>query len=160
MHTQNHQLRIFRQIIYHNIMVYTACKLQVITHNEVIKMAKNNKKLLQVWKEAWENSNMANPLGMQVETTLMKNDMSTYDIRVQLGVIKSKKANDLTKYEIEFLDFWNKTNHIREQILNDRVSTNIAGQIFLLKTQYGYAETQKIETTGNTNVVLDFGSDE
>lgn len=141
-------------------MVYTACKLQVITHNEVIKMAKNNKKLLQVWKEAWENSNMANPLGMQVETTLMKNDMSTYDIRVQLGVIKSKKANDLTKYEIEFLDFWNKTNHIREQILNDRVSTNIAGQIFLLKTQYGYAETQKIETTGNTNVVLDFGSDE
>lgn len=123
-------------------------------------MAKNNKKLLQVWKEAWENSNMANPLGMQVETTLMKNDMSTYDVRVQLGVIKSKKANDLTKYEIEFLDFWNKTNHIREQILNDRVSTNIAGQIFLLKTQYGYTETQKIETTGNQNVVLDFGSDE
>lgn len=141
-------------------MVYTACKLQVITHNEVIKMAKNNKKLLQVWKEAWENSNMANPLGMQVETTLMKNDMSTYDVRVQLGVIKSKKADELSKYEIEFLDFWNKSNHIREQILNDRVSTNIAGQIFLLKTQYGYAETQKIETTGNTNVVLDFGSDE
>ena len=123
-------------------------------------MAKNNKKLLQVWKEAWENSNMANPLGMQVETTLMKNDMSTYDVRVQLGIIKSKKANDLTKYEIEFLDFWNKTNHIREQILNDRVSTNIAGQIFLLKTQYGYAETQKIETSGSQNVVLDFGSDE
>lgn len=123
-------------------------------------MAKNNKKLLQVWKEAWENSNMANPLGMQVETTLMKNDMSTYDVRVQLGVIRSKKANDLTKYEIEFLDFWNKTNHIREMILNDRVSQNIAGQIFLLKTQYGYAETQKIETSGNTNVVLDFGSDE
>lgn len=123
-------------------------------------MAKNNKKLLQVWKEAWENSNMANPLGMQVETTLMKNDMSTYDVRVQLGVIRSKKANDLSKYEIEFLDFWNKTNHIREQILNDRVSTNIAGQIFLLKTQYGYAETQKIETSGSQNVVLDFGSDE
>ena len=123
-------------------------------------MAKNNKKLLQVWKEAWENSNMANPLGMQVETTLMKNDMSTYDVRVQLGVIRSKKANDLTKYEIEFIDFWNKTNHIREQILNDRVSTNIAGQIFLLKTQYGYTETQKIETTGNQNVILDFGSDE
>ncbi len=123
-------------------------------------MAKNNKKLLQVWKEAWENSNMANPLGMQVETTMMKNDMSTYDVRVQLGVIRSKKANDLTKYEIEFIDFWNKTNHIREQILNDRVSSNIAGQIFLLKTQYGYAETQKIETSGNTNVVLDFGSDE
>lgn len=123
-------------------------------------MAKTNKKLLQVWKEAWENSNMANPLGMQVETTLMKNDMSTYDVRVQLGIIKSKKANDLTRYEIEFLDFWNKTNHIREQILNDRVSTNIAGQIFLLKTQYGYAETQKIETSGNTSVILDFGSDE
>ena len=123
-------------------------------------MAKNNKKLLQVWKEAWENSNMANPLGMQVETTLMKNDMSTYDVRVQLGIIKSKKANDLSKYEIEFLDFWNKTTHIREQILNDRVSTNIAGQIFLLKTQYGYAETQKIETSGSQNVVLDFGSDE
>ena len=123
-------------------------------------MAKNNKKLLQVWKEAWENSSMANPLGMQVETNLMKNDMSTYDVRVQLGIIKSKKANDLTKYEIEFLDFWNKSNHIREQILNDRVSTNIAGQIFLLKTQYGYAETQKIETTGNQNVILDFGSDE
>lgn len=103
---------------------------------------------------------MANPLGMQVETTLMKNDMSTYDVRVQLGIIKSKKANDLTRYEIEFLDFWNKTNHIREQILNDRVSTNIAGQIFLLKTQYGYAETQKIETSGNTSVILDFGSDE
>lgn len=141
-------------------MVYTARKLQVITHNEVIKMAKNNKKLLQVWKEAWENSNMANPLGMQVETTLMKNDMSTYDVRVQLGIIKSKKADELSKYEIEFLDFWNKTNHIREQILNDRVSTNIAGQIFLLKTQYGYAETQKIETSGNTSVILDFGSDE
>jgi hypothetical protein len=123
-------------------------------------MAKNNKKLLQVWKEAWENSNMANPLGMQVETTLMKNDMSTYDVRVQLGLIRSKKANDLSKYEIEFLDFWNKTTHIREQILNDRVSTNIAGQIFLLKTQYGYTETQKIETSGSQNVVLDFGSDE
>lgn len=123
-------------------------------------MAKNNKKLLQVWKEAWENSSMANPLGMQVETNLMKNDMSTYDVRVQLGIIKSKKADELSKYEIEFLDFWNKSNHIREQILNDRVSTNIAGQIFLLKTQYGYAETQKIETSGNTNVVLDFGSDE
>lgn len=123
-------------------------------------MAKNNKKLLQVWKEAWENSNWANPLGMQVETTMIKNDMSTYDVMVQLGVIRSKKANDLTKYEIEFLDFWNKTNHIREQILNDRVSTNIAGQIFLLKTKYGYAETQKIETSGSQNVVLDFGSDE
>ena len=123
-------------------------------------MAKTTKKLLQVWKEAWENSNMANPLGMQVETTLMKNDMSTYDVMVQLGVIRSKKANDLTKYEIEFLDFWNKTNHIREMILNDRVSQNIAGQIFLLKTQYGYTETQKIETTGNQNVILDFGSDE
>lgn len=122
-------------------------------------MAKNNKKLLQVWKEAWENSNMANPLGMQVETTLMKNDMSTYDIRVQLGVIKSKKADELSKYEIEFLDFWNKTNHIREMILNDRVSQNIAGQIFLLKTQYGYTETQKIETTGNQNVILDFGAE-
>ena len=123
-------------------------------------MAKNNKKLLQVWKEAWENSSMANPLGMQVETTLMKNDMSTYDVRVQLGIIKSKKADELSKYEIEFLDFWNRTNHIREMILNDRVSQNIVGQIFLLKTQYGYAETQKIETSGNTNVVLDFGSDE
>ena len=123
-------------------------------------MAKTNKKLLQVWKEAWENSNKANPLGMQVETTLIKNDMSTYDVMVQLGVIRSKKANDLTKYEIEFLDFWNKTNHIREMILNDRVSQNIAGQIFLLKTKYGYAETQKIETTGNQSVILDFGSDE
>ena len=123
-------------------------------------MAKNNKKLLQVWKEAWETSNMANPLGIQVETTLMKNDMSTYDVRVQLGIIKSKKADELSKYEIEFLDFWNRTNHIREMILNDRVSQNIVGQIFLLKTQYGYAETQKIETSGNTNVVLDFGSDE
>ena len=123
-------------------------------------MAKNIKKLLKVWKTAWNNSNMANPLGMQVETEFIKNGMSSYDVRVQLGILKSKKADDLDKDEIEFLEFWNKTNHIREMILNDRVSQNIAGQIFLLKTQYGYAETQKIETTGNQNVVLDFGSDE
>lgn len=124
-------------------------------------MAKTNiKKLLKVWKTAWNNSNMANPLGMQVETEFINNGMSSYDVRVQLGIIKSKKADELDKDEIEFLEFWNKTNHIREMILNDRVSQNIAGQIFLLKTQYGYAETQKIETTGNQNVVLDFGSDE
>lgn len=123
-------------------------------------MAKNIKKLLKVWKTAWNNSNMANPLGMQVETEFINNGMSSYDVRVQLGILKSKKADDLDKDEIEFLDFWNRTNHIREMILNDRVSQNIAGQIFLLKTQYGYTETQKIETTGNQNVVLDFGSDE
>lgn len=123
-------------------------------------MAKNIKKLLKVWKTAWNNSNMANPLGMQVETEFINHGMSSYDVRVQLGILKSKKADDLDKDEIEFLDFWNRTNHIREMILNDRVSQNIAGQIFLLKTQYGYTETQKIETTGNQNVVLDFGSDE
>lgn len=124
-------------------------------------MAKTNiKKLLKVWKTAWNNSNKANPLGMQVETEFINNGMSSYDVRVQLGIIKSKKADELDKDEIEFLEFWNKTNHIREMILNDRVSQNIAGQIFLLKTQYGYTETQKIETTGNQNVVLDFGSDE
>ena len=79
-------------------------------------MAKTNKKLLQVWKEAWENSNKANPLGMQVETTLIKNDMSTYDVMVQLGVIRSKKANDLTKYEIEFLDFLKSKNYSPVQL--------------------------------------------
>lgn len=122
-------------------------------------MAVKTKKLLQVWKCAWENSNRANPLGMQVETELERNGFSTWDIKSTLGVIKSKKIEYLDKDEIAMLEFWHKTNHIREMILNDRVSQNIAGQIFLLKTQYGYAETQKIETTGNQNVILDFGAE-
>lgn len=122
-------------------------------------MAVKAKKLLQVWKSAWENSNRSNPLGMQVETELDTNGFSTWDIRSLLGQIKSKKYDELDKDEVQLLDFWHKTNHIREMILNDRVSTNIAGQIFLLKTQYGYAETQKIETSGNQNVILDFGGE-
>jgi hypothetical protein len=124
-------------------------------------MAKiSEKKLLKLWMDAWETTDKTNPLGIQVEAELNKNKISTWDIRTRLGIIKSKKIETITDDEESLVEFYNRANHLREMILNDRVSRNIQGQMFLLKTQFGYTETQKIETSGTQSVVLDFGSDE
>lgn len=118
------------------------------------------KKFLKYWKEAWDLSNKMNPWGMSIEAHLEQYGISTYDIREELGVIRGTDSNLLTKDQIELLEFFKKTYHLREMHLQDSVSTHIKGQIFLLQTQHGYTPTTKVETSGTSNVVMEFGTDE
>ena len=117
----------------------------------------SHKKLLKHWIDAWDKSDKSNPFGMQVEMELNKNKLSTFDIRTELALIKTKKIDLINEDERALLDFFGKSNHIREMILQDSVGRNTIGQIFLLKSQFGYTEKQVVETTGSQNVVLDFG---
>ena len=117
-------------------------------------------RLLQAWKDAYEKSDKSNPLSLFIESELNTLGMSTYDIQQALNDIKGTATSDLTKAQKELVYFFNRTNHLREQFLVDRVSNNPKGQIFLLQAKYGYTPTQKIETDGKTNVVIEFGCDD
>lgn len=117
-------------------------------------------KLLQAWKDAYEKSDKSNPLSLFIESELNTLGMSTYDIQQALNDIKGTAASDLTKAQKDLVYFYNRANHLREQFLVDRVSSNPKGQIFLLQTKHGYTPAQKIETDGKTNVVIEFGCDD
>ena len=137
----------------------------------------NAKKILKLWKKAWEvdevslpdgtkvtYSNKLNPLGSAVEALLTKEKVSVWDIRTMLGAISAKqgkKGSRLNKDEIALLNFHHRTLYVREQILTELAALSPAGQIFLLKTQFGYVETQKVEqnNSGKQTVVLEFGQD-
>lgn len=137
----------------------------------------NAKKILKLWKKAWEvdevslpdgtkvtYSNKLNPLGSAVEALLTKEKVSVWDIRTMLGAIsakQSKKGSRLSKDEIALLNFHHRTLYVREQSLTELAALSPAGQIFLLKTQFGYVETQKVEqnNSGKQTVVLEFGQD-
>lgn len=137
----------------------------------------NAKKILKLWKKAWEvdevslpdgtkvtYSNKLNPLGSAVEALLTKEKVSVWDIRTMLGAISAKqgkKGSRLNKDEIALLNFHHRTLYVREQSLTELAALSPAGQIFLLKTQFGYVETQKVEqnNSGKQTVVLEFGQD-
>ena len=117
-------------------------------------------KLLQAWKDAYEKSDKSNPLSLFIESELNTQGMSTYDIQLALNDIKGTATSDLTKDQKELVFFFNRTNHLQQQFLVDRVSTNSKGQIFLLQTKHGFTPSQKIESDGKTNVVIEFGNDD
>lgn len=125
-------------------------------------MAKKHtpKQLLTAWKNAYDKSDKSNPLSLFIESELNLQGMSTYDIQLALNDIKGTATSDLTKEQKELVFFFNRTNHLREQFLVDRVSTNVKGQMFLLQSKFGYTPSQKIETDGKTNVVIEFGCDD
>lgn len=125
-------------------------------------MAKKHtpRQLLIAWKNAYDKSDKSNPLSLFIESELNTQGMSTYDVQLALNDIKGTATSDLTKDQKELVFFFNRTNHLREQFLVDRVSNNPKGQIFLLQTRHGYTPSQKIETDGKTNVVIEFGSDD
>lgn len=125
-------------------------------------MAKRHtpKQLLKAWQDAYDKSDKSNPLSLFIDAELNQSGMSTYDIHVALKDIRGTATYDLTKDQKELLFFYNRTNFIREQFLVDRVSSNPKGQIFILQTQYGYTPTTKVETSGTSSVVMEFGTDE
>lgn len=114
------------------------------------------KKMLSLWESAWSQSDKSSPYSGFIESELNKSNISTYDIKTQIGLIRMKK--EFEQDEIKLLDFYSRCLHMKEQILNDRVSQTTAGQIFLLKATCGYKDQNMDINITKTEAVVEFGS--
>jgi hypothetical protein len=126
------------------------------THFEV-KM--NLTKILVVWKTVWDASTKMNPFPVVLDDALDKIGYSIIDLHTALAIIASKRET-LTKPEAKLLRFWARAKAVQEAALVDATTArnNLPGSIFILKTKHGYTETNRVEQTSNTKVVMDWGT--
>lgn len=115
--------------------------------------------MLSKYKQAWEATNRSNPFGLDVDRQLadLKAKFTTYDVKVKIGVLRSKKK--LTPAENKFADFVRYTHHCREQSLVDAAAKSVPGQIFLLRTQCGYKDGFEHSVTERVETVVTYGQD-
>jgi hypothetical protein len=117
------------------------------------------KKLLGCWRTAWSATDGTAPYGMAIERALMADRISIYDIKISLGMILAKKPEDCDKDELALVEFADKVRYIREQALAERVVSNVAGQIFMLKSQFGYRDQAVDLHVKPIEMVTEFGTD-
>lgn len=124
-------------------------------------MAKSHvAKILSIWQTAWEQTNKRNPLSVTIDNALAKHGYSIVDVMSYIGLITAKQPPSRTKDERDLLTFFARAKMVAESALVDTVSESVVGSVFVLKTRHGYTETQKIEQTSKTTVVMEYGSDE
>jgi hypothetical protein len=117
--------------------------------------------LLTSWKKAWDNApSKSNPLSVYIDGQLSLDGYSIVDVLTQIGKLSKIDPSAMTKHERDFLEFHMRTKAVAESSLVDTTLSWAGGAIFLLKAKHGYAETNKIEQTSTTKVVMDWGSDD
>jgi hypothetical protein len=117
------------------------------------------KKMLSCWKAAWEATDGTAPYGMAIEKLLNKSDMSIYDIKTEIGIILAKSKEEVTKDDLELVAYSERLRYLREQALAEKVALGPAGQIFLLKSQYGYKDQAVDITLKPVSLVPEFGAE-
>lgn len=92
------------------------------------------------WKAAWMATDRRNPYSIAVDNALAAagKPFTTYDLKLALALILSKKTK--SQWEMALYKLHGYMVHTREQMLSDSASATPAGQIFLLKTRFGYSE--------------------
>lgn len=100
----------------------------------------NDKKILEVWKKAWFESDGKNPLSKAIDRKMMENGVSILDVHTRIGVIAAIKSKDRTEDETRLFDFWLRTKLVAENALVDQCAETTQGAMFLLKARYGYKD--------------------
>lgn len=124
-------------------------------------MAKSHvAKILLSWQTAWEQTNKRNPMSVAIDSALAKDGYSILDIMNYVSIIINKPVHARNKDDRDFLTFYYRTKMVSESALVDTVSESVVGSVFVLKTRHGYTETQKIEQTTKTTVVMEWGEED
>ena len=101
--------------------------------------------ILEVWKQAWDDSDHDFPFNFDIDEQLNKIGVNAYMLEVRLKMIETKSADTLTPEEVALMVFYSRVKHLSRLNLLNSLKKHPPGQIHLARTIFGLEPNQKHE---------------
>lgn len=101
--------------------------------------------ILEVWKQAWDDSDHDFPFNFEIDEQLNKIGVNAYMLEVRLKMLETKSTNALTPEEVALVVFYSRVKHLSRLNLLSNLKKHPPGQIHLARTIFGLEPNQKHE---------------
>ncbi len=120
-------------------------KIKPVIENSHLGDSITDELILEVWKQAWEETDGIFPFTKEIDAKLADLKISTHILETRLANLAKKKEEILTEGERALVAFYLRIRAVSRMVLLGRMATHPPGQIHIARTIYGLEPNQKHE---------------